>query len=273
MKFLFIILMLLSLPQNLLSEPEEDYLIGGKDVLQILVYDEPDMSTDAVRVSLNGYINFPLLGKVKVSELNSSQIEEKLQHLLQDGYILNPQVSVLVMEYGSRKVFVLGAAKKPGSYELKGTTSLLEMISMAEGVADNAGDNFVILRETDKGQESIIINRRQLIDKGDLSLNITLRNLDTIYIPQAHAIYVLGEVKEPGTYELNEKNKTVLSAITRAGGFTKIAAAHKTKVVRVVNGEQQTVIVNVDDIIKRGDKLKDLDLRPEDIIIVPQGMF
>ncbi len=271
--FIFMVLIYLSFLHSILAESEEDYYVGGKDVLEIIVYEEPDLSKDAIRVSLDGYINFPLIGKVNVNGLTSSQIEEKLQNLLADGYIINPQVSVLVMEYGSRKVFVLGAAKSTGSYELRGKTTLLEMISKAGGADKNAGDNFLILRETPKGPETIIISRKELIDKGNLSLNITLLNNDTVYIPIADAIYVLGEVKSPGTYELTGNNRTVLSAITHASGFTKIAAPEKTKIVRLDNGVQETIIVNLEDVIKRGQKSKDIELKPEDVIIVPQGIF
>ncbi len=270
---LFTLFSLFTLHHSLFAE-EDDYQIGGKDVLEVIVYDEPDLSKEAIRVSLDGYVNFPLIGKVNVKGLTSSQIEEKLQNLLADGYILSPQVSVLVMEYGSRKVFVLGAAKNTGSYELRGKTTLLEMISKAGGVGKKAGDHFLVLRETERGPESIPINRKKLIDEGDLSLNVILKNNDTVYIPIADAIYVLGEVKRPGTYELSGNNRTVLSAITHASGFTKIAAPEKTKIIRVNNkGVQETIIVDLEDVMKRGQKSKDIKLKPEDVIIVPQGIF
>ncbi len=272
-KFILFLLTIVFLQYSAVAESEDDYQISGKDVLEIIVYDEPDLSKEAIRVSLDGYINSPLIGKVNVNGLSSSQIEDKLQNLLADGYILSPQVSVLVMEYGSRKVFVLGAAKNTGSYELKGKTTLLEMISKAGGVDENAGDHFLILREVASGPETIVVDSKQLIDDGDLSLNVTLKNNDTVYIPPADAIYVLGEVKSPGTYELTSKNRTVLSAITHASGFTKIAAPEKTKIIRLNNGVQETIIVNLEDVIKRGQKSKDIELKSEDVIIVPQGIF
>lgn len=258
-----------------LDEKEEEYVVGGNDVLKIVVYDEPELSKEKVRLSVDGYFNFGLIGRVRVLGLSASEIEEKLEILLKDGYILNPQVSILVEEYGSRKVFVLGAVNIPGSYELRGTTTLLEMISKAGGVkeGDKAGKKILILRKSKRGGKTITIDRKKLMDEGDLSLNVAVKNNDTIYIPAADFVFVFGEVKNPGSYELSDKNKTALSAITIAGGFTKIAAPKKTKIVRLVGGKETTIFVNIYDITKRGDKSKDIVLISEDIIIVPESLF
>lgn len=256
---------------------EEDYLVGGNDVLKIVVYDEPELSKEKVIVSLDGYLNFGLIGKIKIIGLATSQIEEKIERFLKDGYILKPQVSVLVVEYGSRKVFVLGAVNKPGSYVLRGKTTLLEMISRAGGVLDQkgkqAGKKILILRKTKKGAHTISIDRKKLMDGGDLSLNVVVQNNDTIYIPAADFIYVFGEVKNPGSYQLSNENKTILSAITIAGGFTKIASPKKTRIVRFAGGNEKTIYVNMHDITKRGDKSKNIELKSQDIIIVPESLF
>lgn len=252
---------------------EEEYVVGGNDILKILVYEEPELSNDKIRVSLKGFINMALIGQVKVKGLTTSEIEKKIENLLRDGYLLNPQVSVLVEEYRSRKVFVLGAVDKPSSYELRGKTTLLEMISKAGGILDKAGENILILRKKKRGKQNIVINRKRLMEKGDLSLNIVLQNNDAIYVPAGNFVYVFGEVKDPGSYKLNEESKTLLSAITMAGGFTEYAAPRKTKIVRVENGKEKTIFVNVDDITKRGNKSKDIELKSEDMIIVPESLF
>ena len=251
----------------------EDYTVGGGDVLKIVVYDEPDLSINQIRVSIDGYINFPLLGKVNVSGLTTSELEAKLEAELKDGYILYPQISVLVIDYASRKVFILGAVNHPGSYQLKGQTTLVEMISKAGGIGSGAGENFIILRMVEGKPQSIAVNRKKLIDEGDLSLNILVKDHDVIYVPNAKVFYLYGEVRKPGPYQLGEHNRTILSAITQAGGFTKIGSPKRTRIVRVVNGEVETLYVNVDDIIKKGDKEKDIELMPGDVIIIPEVLF
>ena len=133
--------------------------------------------------------------------------------------------------------------------------------------------NFVILRARGAESESIAVSRKQLIDNGDLSLNLYLKNNDTIYVPSADLIYIFGEVSRPGPYQLAKSNRTILSAITVAGGFTKLGSPKKTRIMRVVDGEVQTLYINVDDIIKKGDKEKDIELMPEDVIIVPEALF
>ena len=262
-------------PSSIRPRDAKDYILGGDDIIKIMVYDEPDLSLEEIRISFDGYINFPLLGKVQVAGLSASGLEQKLEKLLKDDYILDPQVSVLIVQYANRKVFILGAVKKPGSYELENQAqaSLLEMISMAGGVSDQAGGKFIVLRAVDGEAQSIVIDRKRLIEQGDLSSNLYIKNNDTIYVPGADVVYIFGEVAKPGSYQLAKHNRTILSAITLAGGFTKVGAPKRTKVIRVVDGEVKTIQVNVDDILKKGDREKDLVLMPEDVIIIPETFF
>lgn len=117
-----------------------DYIIGGKDVLSITIYDEPDLSYDqrnnrSLRVSIDGMISFPLLGYVKVAGLTPFELEKKLDKLLSEGYLVNPHVSVIVAEYHSKEIYVLGAVRSPGVYPLLGKESILEILSKAGGVS------------------------------------------------------------------------------------------------------------------------------------------
>lgn len=260
-------------PSNMIPKREKDYIVGGADVLNIVVYDEPDLSVGKIRISRDGFVNYPLLGKIKLRGLTISEVETHLEDLLKDDYILNPQVSVLVVEYGSRKVFILGAVGRQGSYELKSQAALLEIIAMAGGISGGAGEKIIILRSVNGKSESTVVNSKQLIEKGDLSLNIFVKDHDTIYVPGADVIYLYGEIRKPGPYKLTKHNTTVFSAINLAGGFTATASPKKTRIIRVVDGEVQTIYVNVDAIVKKGDKEKDIKLMPEDVLIVPETLF
>ena len=123
----------------------DDYIIGKDDVLDINVYENEDLST-TVRVSTDSNIRVPLIGEISVKGLTVSQISEKIENLFADGYLINPQVDVFISKYGSKKAVILGEVKKPGQYELRGKITLLEFISMAEGLTPNAGGNIIIKR-------------------------------------------------------------------------------------------------------------------------------
>lgn len=256
---------------------EKEYTVAGKDVLDITVYEEEDLSK-TLRVTEDGFITFPLLGQVRVGGLTTAQIEKKMEKLLKKDYLVNPQVSVMVKEFASRKVFVLGAVKEPGSYKLVGRTTILELISQAGGVnIGESGKNLILLRPEPEieGKEREIITRTinldELLKSGNTSLNLVVQNKDTIYIPKADTVYVFGEVKNPGPVKL-EKDTTIVEAISKAGGFTRLAAKNRTRVVRVIEGKETKIRVKMDDITK-GDQKENLTLKPEDIIVIPERYF
>ena len=105
-----------------------------------------------------------------------------------------------------------------------------------------------------------------------MTQNIVLKNQDTIFVPQADQIFVFGEVSRPGPYKLQTQNISVVEAITMAGGPTRLAAPNRTRIVRVENGKERTIRVNVDNVVK-GDKRGDVKLRSGDIIVIPQAYF
>ena len=253
----------------------EDYTIGGKDVLQITVFEEPDLSSKGTRVSIDGYITFPLIGRVRVGGMTTHGVERALTRRLGKDYLVNPQVSVHVLEYASKAVNVLGAVKNSGTLPLKGPSTLLEMLGRAGGVnVEAAGSTLTILRPLPGkgGVKNITINLNRLLKEGDLSQNIVLRNRDTVFVPQADQIFVFGEVAKPGPYKLRSSDVSVVEAITMAGGPTRLAAANRTRIVRVEGGKERVIRVNVDSII-RGDKSRDIRLRSGDIVVIPQTYF
>jgi polysaccharide export outer membrane protein len=240
-----------------------EYTVGDGDVLDINVYENDDIST-TVRVSANDTIRVPLIGEVDVADLTVSQVASRIETLLRDGYLVNPQVDVFVKEYRSKKVIILGQVNGPGLYELRGKTTLLEFISTAGGLTQDAGSIATIKRTpTDADKiDNIVIDLNRLIKKGDTSLNIEVRDGDSVYIAKADVYYVSGEVKNPGYYKL-EDEVTVIKAITTAGGFSKIAAKGRVKVNRVIDGQQQ-VLENVS---------MDMPVLSDDVIIVPESFF
>jgi len=290
---------------------ETEYRVSGGDVLNIIVYDEPDLTRNGVRVAKDGTISFPLLGRLQIDNLTISQIEELVaRKLAEKQLLLDAQVSVLVDQYGSKKYKVLGEVRRPGSYPLKADEHLIDAISTAGGVnPDTAGKQVVIVRsvevqkeETPKALEAetgkthsawgrtpdfggmlqpepqaakvvITVDLEKLLRGNDLVSNLVLKDNDVIYLPEAEFFYIMGEVKKPGSYKFTQEDLTLVGAIGTAGGFTNIAARRKTRIIRVENGVEKIITVNVDAITSAGRKIQDVRIRPDDIIIVPQSFF
>ncbi len=342
---------------------EAQYRIGANDVLKITVWGHDDL-TRAVAVSAEGSIAFPLVGDVKAAGLTPAELEAELRQLLGKDYLVDPQVSVVVQEHRSQRVFVLGEVGKPGTYYLSGRTRLIDILSQAGGPAKAAGREVQVIRgaATDRpvvpgapGIATTTVNLRKLLD-GEPADNLVLRDGDTIFIPKAasffvqgevrkpgayglekdttalealtvaggltdraapaggailrrrsdgtqeripldlsgadarardlvlvdgdtvvvpagNTFYVLGEVKKPGAYQLDHA-ATVLEGIALAGGFTDKAAPNRTRVIRNhKDGGQESIVVDLNEVIKRGRKDKDVPLTPNDVIVVPESYF
>lgn len=265
-----------SLPPIDLGLPgRSDYRIGRQDLLEVRVFDV-DALDQTVRVSDDGSITMPLLGRLQVSGLTKSELERLIAELLQDGFVRDPQVTVFVKEYESKKIAVTGAVKMPGTYEMLGTKTLLEMISLAGGLDGDLGRELVIFRRGDEGDtERVPIDLEQLVYRADPRLNLVVRPGDIIYVPAIEkvSIYVSGAVANPDLYEVpRDEAITVLKAVTLAGGLTDRAASKRIQIIRTEpDGARVTYVVNLKQ-IKRG-KAEDPLLQPDDIVLVPEGFF
>ncbi|GAG77023.1 unnamed protein product, partial [marine sediment metagenome] len=182
-----------------------DYIIGPKDVLEIKVYEQPDLK-QRVRVSEEGRINLALIGEIIASGYTSEQLGKILKGRYSE-YIYHPQVSVFVVEYHSKEIYLLGEIRKPGLYHLKGSATLLELISQAGGITDAGGERLVIIRRGRQGEktETIGLDLSRFLEGGGRGKNVAVMDGDTIYVPRANYFFVFGEVNKPGSYKL-EKN-------------------------------------------------------------------
>jgi polysaccharide export outer membrane protein len=242
----------------------QDYVVGEGDVLKIIVYENDDLTT-TVRVSGENAIVVPLIGRVDVNGRSISQIADRIKTLLADGYLVDPHVSIFIEEFRSRNVTVLGEVGKPGLYELSEETTLLELLSKAGGASENAGSQAIIKRRqrSDKNTLEIIrIDLRRLLEEGDITADITVRDQDSIFIPKADLFYINGQVHRPAAYKCSSET-TLLKAVTMAGGFTNIASRSRIKIIRNENG-QKTVISRAK---------MDASILPDDIIVVPESFF
>lgn len=263
------------------ASAQQEYVIGEGDLLRITVYDHPDLTTEA-RVSGEGKITFPLIGEVVVSDQTVAAAERTIARVLEDGFIVRPQVSILITEFKSKKVTVLGEVAKPGVVILRGAYTLMEAISDAGGVTENAGDTIYIQRKifrgggdrkvapeikntlagiVEKEEVTVLVDTKRLFEEGDASVNTPVQDGDSIYVPKAAFVYVNGEVRTPGAYKIT-KGLTVLKSITLAGGFTPKASERRTKIIRNTDKGEVTIKAKMDDLVM-----------PDDIVFVPESWF
>lgn len=262
------------------------YKLGPGDIIQTKIWNEEDLS-GTFAISPKGNINFFYVGEVKVAGMTVPEVEVSLTKILAAGYIKNPRVAVSVKEYNSQKVYLLGKVAKPGKHTLKEDPSLLKVLLEVGGPLAEAGSSLTLIRtehkDKDKPQtKNRTIDLKTLMGNGDMSQNISLQNGDILFIhgrdgsqifgKNKSDIKVVGEVKRPGSYPYRE-GLTVLDAILEAQGFTDFADKNGTRIVRGDGANQETIIVKMNDVIKKGDKTKNIDLKPGDILIVPEGGF
>jgi polysaccharide biosynthesis/export protein len=253
-----------------------NYIVGAQDVLTIALFDQPDLG-GKYTVEADGTFTFPLVGRVKAGGLSLRDVEVELRKLLSDGFFKNPQVSVAVEQYRSQRVFVVGEVRVPGTYPLTGDMTLIEVLSRAGSTTDSAGGEVLIVRprmgrkadgpvlpsdqdSVDTNTEVIRVDVKEL-QSGRLSQNALLRDNDTIFVPAAELVYIVGQVRSPGSYPLR-RGMTVLQALSLAGGISDRGAEGRIRVTRIVNGERQEVRVTPADPVKAGDT-----------IIVPERFF
>jgi polysaccharide biosynthesis/export protein len=167
--------------------------------------------------------------------------------------------------------FVLGEVNKPGTFPLDKEISVLEAVTLAGGFSGTASPSGAkVLRRTAEGrQETIAIDLSGAVPRDK---NFRLEDGDTVMVPKGNTFFVFGEVKKPGAYQL-DKETNVLEGITIAGGFTDKAAPGRTRVIRTTDKGQQTIAVDMNDIIRRGQREKAIRLLENDVIVVPESFF
>lgn len=265
-----------------------DYVIGSGDLLAVDVFDVPELSRE-VRVNETGYISMPLLpSKVRASGLTPFQLQDKLAELLEtNGLVSTPQVSVSVKEQHSQPITVIGAVKNPMVIQALRRTTLLQVLSQAGGIADDAGNKILITRSdpdpvdatdtvdpsTPALPQTFTINLSDLLQTGDSRFNIPLVGGDVVSVPRAGIIYVVGAVNHPGGFLLeNDLDKmTMLKMLSLAGGTTNTAKMGNAVILRKNSetGKRDQVPVDLKKVMHL--KTQDVQMQDNDILFVPDS--
>lgn len=242
-------------------------VLGPGDEVEVAVYGAPDLSGHS-HVSADGNISMPLIGYVRVAGLSSSEAEAAIEaKLRQDNVVNDPQVSVYVRDYGSSGISVAGEVAKPGFYSALGPHRLFDVLQEAGGTTDKAANEVVISHRGQKDATTLSISKNPAEMAAS---NVDLKPGDTVVIPKAGIVYVLGEVTRPGGYVLNSTGGvTVLQVVAVAGGPTHVASAGKTRLLRRTGNGFQEQPIDLKKLL-RG-KTHDVSVRNDDILFVPSS--
>ena len=293
-----------------LSSSPGDYQIGPEDLLEISVLEAPDLNR-TVRVSDDGAISLALLGSIQAAGLSTRQLQAVLEDRLRLTYMKDPQVSVFVQEMRSHPVSVFGAVEKPGVYQIRCAKTLVEVLSMAQGLANDAGDTVIVVRHTGDpgdlavaalldsrstavtdfpseavvpipstasratedtaGIEGITINLKELLDSSDPRSNVLVYPGDMVKVARAGIVYVVGQVHKPGGFLL--KTNENISVLQAIALAEGLTSNAKGKEARIFLGGTNGSPKEVPINLDKilAGKAPSPLLKPDDVLFVPNS--
>jgi polysaccharide export outer membrane protein len=260
----------------------QDYLLGPGDIIEVTVFAVEELNKKELVLNAQGRISLPFIGEVPLMGLTAREAEIKIGALYESTIMKNPQVSVSVKEYHSQFINVLGAVYKPGIYQLTRRAFLVDALAMAGGLLGDKAESKALIhragttasgevKEAGAAGEMQEIDLRQLLEKGDIRLNVPIYAGDVISVPERveSFFYVLGDVNKGGAFEIKKGERITLSkALASAGGLLSTAKKRKTAILRS-NPDGTTTQIPVDsDKLLKG-QIADMELVKNDVVFVP----
>ena len=261
------------------------YVLGPEDQITVRVFAADDIPDKPVQIDNDGTVTLPMIGQVHAAGLTVEQLQANLVTAYKK-YFKDPQVTVQVNDFRSQPVSVAGNVNTPGVVQLKGNRNLMEVLGQAGGLRPDAGDSVLITRNLSEGPIPVAgaftdptgkysvahIDVRAVMSGKDPEGNIMIKPHDVITVARARMVYVLGNVTRPGGYVMTDnETMSVTQAIAVAGGWDKTARLSQAKVLRADGGaERESIPLDVKKIMEN--KSPDLQLKPDDILYVPNSM-
>jgi polysaccharide biosynthesis/export protein len=270
-------------------DANRNYVLGPDDGITVNVVDLAELDAKAlgvIRIDHQGNIRLPLAGRIEAAGLTVEGLETEIVHRL-SGIMHQPEVSVTVAEYRSHPVSVLGAVRTPGVYQVTGTKTLFEVLSLAGGLNVDASNRIKIMRANSVGPLPLAnaapdksgefttaeVNVKSVMEAKNPQDNINVLSNDVITVPKADMVYVVGAVHKSGGFLLSEKEQiSVLQAVSLAEGLDKIARARGARILRQAGPgmERTEVSVNVEKILDG--RAQDVSLQANDILFIPNSL-
>lgn len=240
--------------------------VSNGDMLDVMVFESPDLSAKA-RVGEDGDVLLPLIGKVRVQGLSLADASAEIRaRLMQRQFVKDPKVVVSISEFASRGVSVLGEVKKPGIYTAMGSHRLNDYISLAEGLTEQAGTNVAITHRA--SPESPAVVHISSTGKREAGSNPAIEPGDTIMVPKAGEVYVVGDVVRPGGYLMDhDEQLTIVQALALAQGANRTAQLKHSVIIRKNSAGRTEIPVDVDKVLTN--QSKDVALIDNDILFIP----
>jgi polysaccharide export outer membrane protein len=248
-------------------------ILGIDDLVAVSVYDAPEL-TRTVRIEYDGTIHLPLLknGVPAAGELPRMLESALAEALVREQILVDPVVKVTVVEYHSRPIAVMGAVKKPLTFQAVGNVTLLDALGRAEGLSTEAGTEILLSFPTPEDGSPARVERipvKRVLNDADPSVNFLLHGGEQIRVPEASRIFVVGNVRKPGGFIVREESdSSVLRMVALSEGLmpfsTKLAYVY-----RLDNGVKQEIPVELDKILQR--KSPDVALHANDVLYVPDN--
>lgn len=259
-----------------------DYIIGVGDVITISMLKAGGQESVDIKVPPSGKVSYSFFDNIQVDGRTTAEVATDIAKLL-ESYVKRPRITVVVREYNSKKVFLLGEISRieglpqsgPGVYPIKGKTTLLNMLVSVGGHSSKADLTNVELTREGK---IYYINLYKIMKQEGVSTDITLEKGDRVLVPQFHAyieeervkcrVYVLGEVRFPNLIE-SKTDLTVLEALSRAQGLTALAAKSKARIVRGDMNNPEVIPVDLKRLIDKTEMKWNMQLQNGDVLYIP----
>lgn len=271
------------------SAQSSTYTLGPEDQISVKVLDAEELSTKdnaPIRIDSRGNITLPMIGRLTAAGLTTDQLEIEIENRLKK-FLHEPDVTVHLTEMRSQPISILGAVQHPGVHQLQGRKSLFEALSLAGGLKPEAGHSVKITRKLEwgriplptaqddpTGQFSVAtLKVKEIMEARNPEENILIRPNDVISVPRAELVYVVGSVRKSGGFVLGE-NETIstLQALALADGHDRTASLKHAKIMRAVAGSDQREEIPVDLSKLMAGKGRDVPLRADDILFVPNSL-
>ena len=253
----FVMLALLISFMGVISAPAmaaRDYVLGPGDLIRISVFQNPEL-TQEVRVSDQGEISYPLIGSVRAMGLTTQELERQIAEALRSGgFLLDPQVTVLLMQVKGNQATVLGFVRAPGKIPLEQTAlRVTDVIAMANGMMPEAGDILRITGVRDGLPYQRTVDFAKILKGQAVEDDVVIMAGDVIYVPKAAVFFIYGEVQRPGAWRV-ERDMTLRQALATAGGLTAKGTLSRREIRRRdSDGNTQKISLDLEDIVQEND--------------------
>src|SRR5215472_1470731 len=261
------------------------YVLSPNDAFQLRVPEWDEVNDRNFRIESDGDVNLPFVGRVRASGMTIEALEKVLMREIQP-YIKASSVSVILVQFRTEVVYLLGAFHNPGAHQLLERRNLADVVALSGGLAPAASRRLRLTRRLSEGPiplpSAVVDNERKissveivltsLMEAQDPAENLILRPFDTVTALRNEMIYISGEVAKPGAYELTDRDSmTVMQAVTLAGGLSRDAQPAKARVLRPVMDTNRRAEIPIDLNRVFGGLSADFRLMGNDALYVPRA--